>query len=176
MGDGDLGVGNDRLDAVGHGLDIIDPVVHEIDLPVAIQLAMNGPLDRLGIEPADPGLDRLAIGRRSLQVGDVANAQQAHVQGPRNRRGRERQHVDRRTEGLQPLLVLDPEPLLLVDDHQAQILEGDVLLQDSVRADQDVNPAGGSRFRTSRTSERGRNRLTTSMLNGNSPIRAEKLR
>ena len=139
VGDGDLRLGNDRLDAVGHALDVVDPVVDEVDLAVAVQLAMDGPLDGLGIEPADPGLDRLAVGGRSLQVGDVADAQKAHVQGPRNRRGRERQDVDRRTEGLQPLLVLDAEPLLLVDDHQPQVLERDVLLQDPVSADQDVD-------------------------------------
>ena len=86
---------------------------------------------------------RVSIALRSgggrLQVGDVADAQQAHVQGPGDRRGREGQHVDRRAERLEPLLVLDAEPLLLVDDDQAQVLERDVLLDDPVRADQDVD-------------------------------------
>ena len=61
------------------------------------------------------------------------------MQGAGDRRGRERQHVHRRAEGLEPFLVLDAEPLLLVDDHQPQVLERDVLLQDPVRADQDVD-------------------------------------
>ena len=41
------------------------------------------------------------------------------------------------------LLVRDPEALLLVDDQQAQVGEGDVLRQDPVRADEDVDrPVG----------------------------------
>ena len=47
----------------------------------------------------------------------------AQVQGPRDRRGRQGQHVHRRPQRLEPLLVLDAEPLLLVDDDQAQVLE-----------------------------------------------------
>ena len=111
--------------------DVVDAVVDEVDLAVAIQLAVDGALDRLVVEAADAGLDRLAVGRRRLEVRDVADAQQAHVQGPRDRRGREREHVDRRAERLEPFLVLDAEPLLLVDDHQAEVLEGDVLLEDA---------------------------------------------
>ena len=56
---------------------------------------------------------------------------------------------------LQPLLVLDAEPLLLVDDHQPQVLERHVLLEDAVGADQDVDAAGGRRLRTSRISRLG---------------------
>jgi hypothetical protein len=63
--------------------------------------------------------------------------------GARDRRGREGQHVDRRPERLEPLLVLDAEPLLLVDDDQAELLEGDVLLDDPVGPDQDVDGPGG---------------------------------
>ena len=43
-------------------------------------------------------------------------------------------------ELLQPLLVLHAEPLLLVDDHQAQIFELDVLREQPVRADRDDPP------------------------------------
>ena len=136
-------LGDDRLDHVGDGRDVVDAVVDEVDLPVAVQLAVDGALDDLAVEPGDAGLDRLAVGRRRLEVGDVADAQQAHVQRPRDRRGRQGQDVHRRPQRLQPLLVLDAEPLLLVDDHQAEVLEGDVLLEEPVRADQDVDAARG---------------------------------
>ncbi len=39
-------------------------------------------------------------------------------------------------------LCVDAEALLLVDDHQAEVLERDVLLQQPVRADDDVDAAG----------------------------------
>ena len=44
---------------------------------------------------------------------------------------------------LQPLLHLDAEPLLLVDDHQAQVVELHVGLSQAVRADDDVDRAVG---------------------------------
>ena len=65
----------------------------------------------------------------------------AHVQRPRDGRGRHRQHVDDLPQGLQPLLHLDAEPLLLVDDHQPQVVELHVGLGQPVRADDDVDRA-----------------------------------
>ena len=159
------------------GADVVDAVMDEIDLAVAIELAVNGALDDLAVEAADAGLDRLAVGRRGFEVGDIADAEQAHVQRARNRRGRESQHVDRGAQGLEPLLVFDAESLLLVDDDQSQVFERDVFLQDAVGADQDVDLSlGRPDFKTSRISDLGRKRLTTSIANGNSAMRAAKLR
>ena len=61
---------------------------------------------------------------------------------------RERQHVDRAPELLEPLLGRDAEPLLLVDHDQAEVLERDVLRQQPVGADDDVDrPVGEARDR-----------------------------
>src|SRR5215510_9780223 len=59
----------------------------------------------------------------------------------RNRRRRERQHVHRGAQLLHALLVGDAEPVLLVDDHEPEVLERDVLRQEAVRADHDVDGA-----------------------------------
>ena len=56
---------------------------------------------------------------------------------------RHRQHVDLLPQLLDLLLVRDAEALLLVDDQQAEIAELDVLRQQPVRADDDVDLAGG---------------------------------
>ena len=58
-------------------------------------------------------------------------------------RGGEGEDVDGGAEGLEPLLVLDAEALLLVDDDQAEILELHVLLHQAMGADEDVDGAGG---------------------------------
>ena len=58
-------------------------------------------------------------------------------------RGRHGQHVDGGPQPLQLLLVLDAEPLLLVDDHQAEVLELDLRRQQPVGADHDVDLAVG---------------------------------
>ena len=44
---------------------------------------------------------------------------------------------------LQPLLVLDAEALLFVDDHQAEIAELDVLRKQAVGADGEIDLAFG---------------------------------
>ena len=56
---------------------------------------------------------------------------------------RHRQHVDLLAQLLDPLLVRDAEALLLVDDEQPEVAELDVLRQQPVRADDDVDLAGG---------------------------------
>ena len=61
------------------------------------------------------------------------------MQRPRNRRRRQRQDVHRSAELLQPLLVLHPEPLFLVDHHQPQVRELHVPPEQPVRPDQDVH-------------------------------------
>ena len=67
---------------------------------------------------------------------------QRHVQRARDRRGGQRQHVDRLPQRFEPLFHLDAEPLLLVDDHQAQVGERHVVLRQPMRADDDVDRAG----------------------------------
>ena len=69
------------------------------------------------------------------------SAQQPHVQRSRDGRGRHRQHVDGLPQRLQPLLHLHAEPLLLVDNHQPQVVETHVGLGQPVRADDDVERA-----------------------------------
>ena len=63
------------------------------------------------------------------------------MQRPRDGRGGHRQHVDDLPQGLQPLLHLDAEPLLLVDHHQPEVVEPHVGLGQPVRADDDVDRA-----------------------------------
>ena len=101
--------------------------------------------DHVLIELDDVRLDRQPIARRRLDHRHVADADQRHVQRPRNRRRRHRQHVDLLAQLLDALLVRHAEPLLFVDDEQAEIAKHDVLRQQSVRADDDVDLAGGER-------------------------------
>ena len=152
-------------------------VVDEEDLPVAVQFAQDGVADQLGVEPGHAGFDGQPVLGRRLQVGDVAEAQQRHVQRSRDRRGRHRQHVDGLAQGLEPLLDLDAEPLLLVDDHQPQVLELHVVLGQPVGADDDVDRARRPAARSiSACCFRVANRESTAISNGNSAIRSVNVR
>ena len=127
--------------AVGDQLDVVHAVVDEVNLPAAGQLALDRVANQLVVPAGDLRFDGQAILGRRFEVRNVAQADERHVQRPRNRRGRERQHIDRRPQRLQPLLHIDAEPLLLVDDHQAQVVELDVLRGQPMRADDDVDLA-----------------------------------
>ena len=142
VGDRDAGLGHELAQRLGALLDALHAVVHAEHLALAEQLAT----DRLDGDPlvvlADVGEDRLAVGRRGLQQRQVADADEAHLERARDRRGGEREHVDVVLQLLHRLLVLHAEALLLVDDEQAEVLELDASCEQPVRADDAVDLAG----------------------------------
>ena len=121
----------------------VDPVVQEEGLSAAVGLALDRAGDQLLVERADVGADRAAPLRRRLDHRDVAQAGEAHLQGPRDRRGRQREHVDLELELAQQLLLADAEALLLVDHQQPEVGRADVAAEQAVGADQDVDLAVG---------------------------------
>ena len=131
------------LQLLGRLLDRLDAVVQVEGLPASRGLALERLLDELLVVVADVRADRApALGRR-LDHGDVAQARERHVQGARDRRRAEREHVDLEPQLAQELLLRDPEALLLVDDHEPELLRDHVAREHAVRADQDVDLAGG---------------------------------
>ena len=122
-------------------LDRAHPVVHPEHLALTQQLAA----DRLDgdalVVAADVREDRLAVGRRRLQQGQITDPDEAHLQRARDRRGGEREHVHVRLQLLHRLLVLHAEALLLVDDQQPEVLEPHSLAEQAVGPDDAVDVA-----------------------------------
>ena len=87
---------------------------------------------RIGIRPAGEGAQ---VGHVEVGVDDLA-------EGPRDRRGGHQQDVRGAAAGLRLELaaLLDPEAVLLVDDHQAQVGEADPLLEQGVGPDHHAGP------------------------------------
>ena len=141
--DADRRLRHDRRQPLGHLVNVVDPVVHEEHLASAGQLAVDRPADQGRVPAGGPGLDRDPRRRRRGQVGDVADAEHRHVERSRDRCRGHRQHVHARPQGLEPLLDVHPEPLLLVHDHQPEVGEVDVGLGEAVRADDDVHRLAG---------------------------------
>jgi hypothetical protein len=96
---------------------------------------------RRAVPLRDQGLDGHAPRRRRRDDGQVADARHRHVEGPRNRRGGQRQQVHLGPQLLEPLLLLHAEALLFVDDDQPQLPESHVSLDQAVGADDDVDAA-----------------------------------
>ena len=119
-----------------HGL---HPVMDEVHLAAAAELAENGLPNELVARADDLGADGQPARRRRIDDRQVAHAGHGHLQRPRDRRRGQGQHVHLRAQLLEALLVLDAEPLLFVDDDQAEIAELHVLLEQAMGADDDVD-------------------------------------
>ena len=141
--DDDSRVRHEARDQVRDRVDRLHAVVHHVDLAAALELVPDRARDDLRVELHHVGLDRQAVLRRRLDDRHVADADERHVQRARDRRRRHRQDVHLLAQLLDLLLVRDAEALLLVDDEQSEIAELHVLRQQAVRADDDLDLAGG---------------------------------
>ena len=123
----------DGLDAVGH-------VVH---LTAAAHLQANRRTHHIGVVLPHVHDHGTAPGRRRSDQAHVAHAARGHLHGSRNGRCRKREHVDLLAQVLELLLVLHAKALLLVDDHQAQVLGVHVSRKQAMRTDEHINRALG---------------------------------
>ena len=112
-------------------------------LAAAIALAQQRLAHHQRIERRDEGAHRQPVDRRRGDDRQIAHAGQRQLQGARDRRRGQRQHVHLGAQLLELLLVGDAEVLLLVDDHQAEVLELDRLAEQRMGADHDVDLAVG---------------------------------
>ena len=112
-------------------------------LAAAIALAQQRLAHDQRIERRHEGAHRQPVDRRRGDDREVAHAGQRQLQGARDRRRGQRQHMHLGAQLLELLLVRDAEMLLLVDDQQAEILELDRLAEQRVGADHDVDRAVG---------------------------------
>ena len=134
--------GNPALQSGGALVDGFHPVVQIIYLSAPLHLPADGVVNDGGAVFHDKGLNRITIGGRFFNGGHVPDTGQSHVQRPGNRGRGKSQHIHALGNFLQALLVADAEPLLLVDDQQSQILEGDALLQKLVGAHNQIHGSG----------------------------------
>src|SRR5579863_2818791 len=134
----------DQLSDLGRDpADRADPVVHEEHLAVAQQLTPDRGGHLPGVPGPDEGEHRVAFLGRGEDGRHLPDPGHAHLQRPRDRGGRHAEHVDLGPQPLEVLLVLDAEPLFLVDDDQAEPGEPGFRLEQLVGADDHVHRAVG---------------------------------
>ncbi len=115
----------------------------EEDLAAALELALDGLLDRDVLHARDERAHRATIGRGRGDDREVAQVRHREVQRARDRGGGQGEHVDLGAGLLDPLLVRHAEPLLLVDHEEAEVLEPHVGRERAVGADDDIDAALG---------------------------------
>ena len=141
VADNDARRGNQLLNARSDFVDGFDAVVHEVNLAAAFEFEFHSGAHDLFVELGDDGLNRHAVFGRRLDNTHVAQADERHVQGARDRCGAHCQYVDFFAHLLESFLVAHAEALLLIDDKQTEVLELDVFREQAVSADEDVHVA-----------------------------------
>ena len=121
-------LGHDPLQLVGDQLDVVHAVVDEVDLPAAVQLAQ----DRVADQRRRPsGRPRVSMASRSsggvsrFEMSRMPSSDRCSVRGIGVAVSVSTSTVARSV--FSRSLCFDAEPLLLVDDHQAQVVELHVL-------------------------------------------------
>ena len=130
------------LEPLGRLVDRLDAVVEVEGLALRGRArARAPPLTSSSSCSPDGRPDRPAPLGRRLDDRDVAQAGQRHVERARDRRRREREHVDLEPQRAEELLLRDAEALLLVDDDEPELLRDDVAREDPVRPDEHLDLA-----------------------------------
>ena len=127
--------------------EVLDARADVEGLAAAIALAQQRFAHDQGIERRHRGAHRQAIDRRRGDDREFPDAGERELQGARDRRRGQREHMHLGAQRLQPLLVGDAEMLLLVHDHQPEIAELDGLAEQRMGADDDVERPGGEVLR-----------------------------
>ena len=123
----------------------LDERVNDIDLAAGVDLLFEeGEDERAVALEAMGGADGVASGRQLVDDGAVEVAVEGHSEGAGDGGGGHHEDVWR-DEGLLPELgaLFDAEAVLLVDDDESEVAEGDVVLDEGVGADEDVYLAVG---------------------------------
>ncbi len=125
------------------GLGFVHQRTDPID-PAPLAQRMAEPLHHLvqAFRGDGAGVDRLAARRLLAQLADIHVAEIGEHQRARDRRRRHHQHVDRLALGGEREALVHAEAVLLVDDGEREIAEGDALLEQCMGADQQVDLAG----------------------------------
>ena len=137
----DACLGHQLLQPRGDGVDGLHAIVDIEDLPAAFEFAEDGAARHVGVVGTDVRGDGQPLLRRRFDDADVARAGQRHIERARDGRRGQRKHVYFCAHLLQAFFVPDAEALFLIDNNQPQVFEGDVFLQQAMRANDDVNLA-----------------------------------
>src|SRR5439155_11974399 len=92
-----------------------------------------------------PGIDGLASGRLLGELRHIHVAIDGQGEGARDRRRGHYEQIGILRLGLQSEALMDAETMLLVDDDEAEVVEFDLVLEQSMGADENIDLAGTQR-------------------------------
>ncbi len=113
-------------------VDGFDAVMDIVNLPPPLHLPLYRVHDDFRVVLHHIGFYGNALGGRGFYQAHVPNIRHGHVERARNRSGGHGDDINELSQLLEFFLVFDPETLFLVDYHEPQILEEDILLDKPV--------------------------------------------
>ena len=108
-------------------------------MPIAAHLEAHRLTDDLWSRLREEGLHGTAVGRGHIEVRQVTCTHQGELEGTGNGGGTHRERINIDLKLTELLLGGDSELLLLIDDEEAEVTEGDILARQAVRTDDDVD-------------------------------------
>ena len=138
VGHADFHVRYEPVQDILDGRQFLHLVVQEEYLSSAIELVVDDALDFVFVEKDDFRLDGDAVGRGSLDNGQIPGTQQRELKGTGNRRGSKSKGIHGVLDLAQFFLGRYAEFLLFVNDQKPQVLEIKASSQDFMRADENV--------------------------------------
>ena len=120
---GNARIGNQALQHSGHLAEVLNAVVDDKDLAASANFIGDGVSQAFFVEAHQVGINGLAVGGRSRHYAEVPRRHERKLQGARNRSRRQRQGVDVGLQCFELVFGVNPKLLLLVDDHEAQVLK-----------------------------------------------------
>jgi len=124
-----------------YGENIFNPVVDEKDLPSSLQFGVDYIGYHLVIKINHFGIDRLAVGWRSIDYGEIPRPEKRKLQGSGDGSGGKGESIYIASHLTDLLLGGNSEFLLFIDDEQSKILEEHFFVEDAVSTDKNVHSA-----------------------------------
>ena len=136
-------LGRSLMHALDCIVDSLHAVGHVVHLASATHLQTDGGTHYVGVVLAHMHDHRASSRRRRGDKAHVAHARDSHLHGTRNRRCRKREDIDLLAQVLELLLMLHAKTLLLVDDHQPQIVGVHIGGKQAMRSDEHIDLSFG---------------------------------
>ena len=144
--DADYGLRHQPADRLRHLINARDPVVDYEHLASSCELPRDGVPENLLIVRCHICMDRKSVSRRFFYKAYILDARERHIECTGDRGRRKRQHIDAALKFLYFFFMTHAESLLLIDHEESEILESDIIRQQSVRAYHQVYPAAFDSF------------------------------
>ena len=142
----DFSLGNKLLQSVRASVNALNSVVNIVNLSAAAKLFVYCRGNNSQIVLNYIARNRLSVLRRLVKHAHIANSAHCHIKRSGNGSCRKRENIHSRKAFLEFVLMRNAEALFFINNYKSQILEFNVILNNSVRSYYKINSPRGKTF------------------------------